>query len=90
MCRTAVDVTMTVTLTVMLTMRWALTLTKTEQWRLKKARSRIEPGRTYRRAAEGGGGDSDGDLGPDMEFVKKFTQARFFKTKFYPKVRKSQ
>ena len=27
---------------------------------------------------------------PDMEFVKKFTQARFLKTKFYPKVRKSQ
>ena len=26
----------------------------------------------------------------DMEFVKKFTQARFLKTKFYPKVRKSQ
>ena len=25
-----------------------------------------------------------------MEFVKKFTQARFLKTKFYPKVRKSQ
>ena len=28
--------------------------------------------------------------GPGMEFVKKFTQARFLKTKFYPKVRKSQ
>ena len=26
----------------------------------------------------------------DMELVKKFTQARFLKTKFYPKVRKSQ
>ena len=25
-----------------------------------------------------------------MEFLKKFTQARFLKTKFYPKVRKSQ
>ena len=29
-------------------------------------------------------------LPPDMEFVKKFAQARFLKTKFYPKVRKSQ
>ena len=26
----------------------------------------------------------------DMEFVKKFTQAWFLKTKFYPKERKSQ
>ena len=26
----------------------------------------------------------------DMEFVKNFTQARFLKTKFYPKVRKSE
>ena len=26
----------------------------------------------------------------DMEFVKKFTQASFLKTKFYPKGRKSQ
>ena len=26
----------------------------------------------------------------DMKFVKKFTQARFLKAKFYPKVRKSQ
>ena len=28
-------------------------------------------------------------VGTDMEFVKKFTQARFLKTEFYPKVRKS-
>ena len=29
-------------------------------------------------------------LTTDKEFVKKFTQAKFLKTKFYPKVRKSQ
>ena len=28
--------------------------------------------------------------GADMELVKKFTQASFFRTKFYPKGRKSQ
>ena len=32
----------------------------------------------------------DEGLSPDMEFVKKFTQVRFLKTKFYPKMRKSQ
>ena len=31
-----------------------------------------------------------GWLEPDMEFVKKFTQARFLKNKCYPKVRKSE
>ena len=42
----AVDATMTVTVT--LTMRLALTLTKTGLRRLKKAKSRREPGPTYR------------------------------------------
>ena len=47
-CRTAaVNVTMTVTLML------RLALTKTELRRLKKARSRREPGRTYRRGCRG-------------------------------------
>ena len=35
----------------------------------------------------------DGNLGvllPDLEIVKKFTQARFYRVKFYPKERKLQ
>ena len=30
------------------------------------------------------------NISADIEFVKKLTQARFLKTKLYPKVRKSQ